>query len=62
MKEIKGKKDGELVKELKETKDSLRQFRFGISGSKTKDVKAGKNLRKKIAQINTELTARTLEK
>jgi len=58
MKEIRGKKDGELIKELKETKDSLRQFRFGISGSKTKNVKAGRTLRKKIARINTELTAR----
>jgi len=58
MKELQGKKDGELIKELKETMDSLRKFRFGISGSKTKNVKAGRTLRKKIAQINTELTAR----
>lgn len=62
MKELKGKKDAELAKELKDTKDALRQFRFGISGSKTKNVKEGKNLRKRIAQINTELSARRLEK
>lgn len=62
MKELKGKKDAELTKELSTAKDSLRDFRFGISGSRTKNVKEGKNLRKKIAQINTEINARALGK
>ncbi len=62
MKELKGKKDAELTKELNAVKDSLREFRFGISGSRTKNVKEGKNLKKKIAQINTELRARILGK
>lgn len=50
--------DKNLLKELTEKRENLRKFRFGLSGSKTRDVKVGKNLRKEIAQILTELNSR----
>ena len=54
----KEKNDKELDKELVEKQTELRGFRFGIAGSKVRDVKTGKNLRKEIARILTEKTAR----
>lgn len=41
-----------------EARESLRKFRFGISGSKTRNVKEGRNTRKHIARILTELNRR----
>ncbi|OGZ04033.1 MAG: 50S ribosomal protein L29 [Candidatus Lloydbacteria bacterium RIFCSPHIGHO2_01_FULL_41_20] len=58
MSEFKSKKVEDLVKLLSEKREALRMFRFGISGSKTKNVKEGKGLRKEIAQIMTELASR----
>ena len=43
---------------LQEKRKSLRLFRFGISGSKTKNVKEGNNTRKEIARILTEINSR----
>lgn len=57
-KNLEKKTDKDLKKELKEKKDSLRKFRFGLSGSKTRDTKEGKNLRKDVARILTELNSR----
>ncbi|OGI88147.1 50S ribosomal protein L29 [Candidatus Nomurabacteria bacterium RIFCSPLOWO2_01_FULL_33_24] len=51
---LKDFKDGELEKKLEDKQEKLRQFRFGVSGSKTKNVKEGSLLRKEIAQIMTE--------
>ena len=45
----------DLEKELGEKATALSNFRFGTSNSKTKNVKAGKNLKKEIAQILTIL-------
>jgi len=59
---LKTKKDADLIKELKQKREMLRKFRFGASGSKVKDVKAGKNLKKDIARILTETKARELSK
>lgn len=50
-----GKPKADLVKSLYEKRDGLRQFRFGEAGSKTRNVKEGKALRKEIARIMTEL-------
>ena len=58
MSEFKSKKVEDLVKLLSEKREALRMFRFCISGSKTKNVKEGKGLRKEIAQIMTELASR----
>lgn len=55
--EIKGKDRKELVKLLTEKKNSLQDFRLGNARSKTKDVKAGRNTRKDIARIMTEIVA-----
>lgn len=50
-----GKAKDELVKALYEKRESLRAFRFGEAGSKTRNVKEGAALRKEIARIMTEL-------
>jgi ribosomal protein L29 len=56
------KKDEDLVKELREKREALRQFRFGSAGARTRNVKEGRNLRKDIARILTEMTTRTKHK
>lgn len=53
----KGKAKTELVKTLAEKREGLRKLRFGISGSKSRNVKEGANMRKDIARIMTELNA-----
>ncbi|MEK7558599.1 MAG: 50S ribosomal protein L29 [Patescibacteria group bacterium] len=58
MSEFKEKKTDDLIKLLGEKKESFRMFRFGISGSKVKNVKEGKGLRREIAQIMTEIASR----
>lgn len=56
--DIKKNTEQELIQMLSEKRASLRDFRFGISGSRTKDIKKGKNLRKENARILTELNVR----
>ena len=58
MSEFKGKNRKDLVKTLKENRDALQKFRFEMSGSRSKNVKAGYNLRKDIAIILTELNTK----
>lgn len=58
MAKITEKKDTDLRKELSEKRKALRTFRFSASGAQVKDVKEGKNLRKEIARILTELRRR----
>jgi len=48
----------DLSKMLSERRSDLRNFRFGSSGSKTKNIKKGKEIRKNIARILTELNIR----
>ena len=55
------KNDKDLDKLLVDAREDLRGFRFGIAGSKTRDVKTGKNLRKDIARILTEKNKREAE-
>jgi ribosomal protein L29 len=57
MSDFKGKTSKELVKTLIEKRNALQAFRLGNAGSKTKNVKEGKGLRKDIARIMTELNA-----
>jgi ribosomal protein L29 len=47
----------ELAKILFEKKKELRVFRFSITGTKIKNVKQGRMLRKEIARIMTALNA-----
>ena len=51
-----GKSTGELVKTLGEKRKTLYDFRFGTAGSKTRNVKEGRNLKKEIARVMTELS------
>jgi len=45
----------ELEKTLAEKRRALREFYFGVSGSKVKNVKAARGLRKEIARILTTI-------
>lgn len=56
MKKEKAKKNKtDLEKELEEKLIALREIRFGVAGSKSKNVKEQLNLRKEIARIKTML-------
>lgn len=48
----------ELQKLLAEKREGLRSFRFGITGSGTRNVKDGRNSKRDIARILTELRKR----
>ena len=47
-----------LQAELAEKREALRVFRFGGAGSRSRNVREGRNLRKDIARILTELNTR----
>lgn len=53
--DLKTKSETDLKKLLGEKKESLAKFKFGISGSRTKNVKEGRNTRRDIARILTAL-------
>ena len=55
---LKEKSEKELEKIVKTTREELRKFRFGLSGSRTRNLKEGRALRRKIAQILTEMNSR----
>ena len=55
MEELNKKTENELKHTLKEKQEALRVFRFAMSGSKTKNLKEGMNLKKDIARIMTTL-------
>jgi ribosomal protein L29 len=61
MKDYKNKNDKDLNKMLAEKRQVLRDFRFSIAGSKTRNVREGRKSRKDIAKILTELRARALK-
>ncbi len=50
----------ELQKVLADKRESLRAFRFGGAGSRSRNVREGRTLRKEIARILTELRAKSL--
>ena len=54
-KEISNKSTGELKKLLEDKAVALRTFRFAISGSKARNVKEGKMIKRDIARIKTFL-------
>ncbi|MCX6738514.1 MAG: 50S ribosomal protein L29 [Candidatus Parcubacteria bacterium] len=56
--EIKTKSDQDLMKDLNEKREGLRDMRFNIAGSKIKNVKEQKGRKKEIALILTELNMR----
>lgn len=48
----------DLQKEIAEKRSALREFRFNQQGSRTRNVREGRNLRKDIARLLTEVNAR----
>ena len=48
----------DLQKLLDEKREELRHLRFAVAGSKNRNVKLARTLRKQIAQVLTELHAR----
>lgn len=55
-KEVREKKDADLMKELEKAHEELRKTRFVVT---TKDTKKIRELKKTIARIKTELNSRT---
>lgn len=51
----------ELERLIADNRNKLQAFRFAMAGSKQKNVKEGKGLRKEIARLLTELYKRTSE-
>ena len=58
MKEYATKTTEELMIALADKRKALREFRFGAAGSKARDVKEARNLRKDIARILTAFNAK----
>ena len=56
--DLKNKTEKDLMKEVNDNREKLRNFRFGIAGSKVRNVKEGKNTKKTISRILTELNSR----
>ena len=52
---MKDKNKDDLLKIIKEKKEALRNFRFGIAGTKIRNVKEGRSLKKDIARAETRL-------
>lgn len=57
-KEEKKRNENDLITELEEKQIKLRDLRFGIAGSKSKNVKEIKTVRKEIARIKTALNSK----
>ena len=55
MKDIQNKTTEDLVKMIAEKRETLRLFRFGSTGAKTKNVKEGRMIRKDIARMMTKI-------
>ncbi len=53
--DFKTKTTEELRRQVSDNKEKLQAFRFATAGSKTKNVKEGKNLRRDIARMLTEI-------
>ena len=58
MADIKEKSVEELQKAVLDERESLRTFRFEGAGSRTRNVRGGRTLRKEIARLLTELNSR----
>ena len=58
MADIKKQSVEDLKKTIAEKREALRSFRFGEAGSRTRNVREGRNVRKEIARLLTEISAR----
>lgn len=59
---LKEKSEKELQKLLKDNREQLRKFRFGIAGAGNKKSRQPKAIRKEVAQVLTEINARNISK
>ena len=57
-KELNTVSESDMIKNLAEKREALRLFRFGVAGSKVKNVKEGAAIKKDIARILTEISLR----
>lgn len=60
MKDFTKQSNNELQREVAEKSEALRAFRFGGAGSRTRNVREGRNLRREVAQILTEIKSREI--
>ena len=61
MKNIFKKQDkAQLEKSISDMRESLRLFRFAGAGSRTRNVREGRNMRRDVARALTELREQTL--
>lgn len=58
MKNFSKKTDVELQKTLNDKREALRKFRFAQSHAKTRNVKEGRDIKKDIARVLTQITLR----
>ncbi len=61
-KELNKKTVDDLMKILSEKREALKTFRFAKEGSKTRNVREGRNIRKEIARTLTEVNSRANKK
>jgi ribosomal protein L29 len=52
----------DLQKDVASKREALRSFRFSETGTRTRNVKEGQNLRKEIARLLTEINSRKVAK
>ena len=50
----------DLHKEIREKREALRTFRFGSAGSRSRNTREGRGLRKDVARLMTEASARRI--
>lgn len=58
MADLKNRQADDLLKEIAEKRDALRAFRFGEAGTRTRNVREGRTLRREIARLLTEVNSR----
>ena len=52
----------DLQKEVAAKREALRSFRFSETGTRTRNVREGRTLRKEIARLLTEINSRKVAK
>lgn len=60
MKEFEKHSVEDLQKMLSDKRESLRNFRFGGAGSRSRNTQEGRSVRKDIARLLTELNSRSI--
>ena len=62
MADISKKSMGELQKEITDKREALRVIRFGAEGSRSRNVRETRTMRREIARLLTEVNSRTVAK